>query len=141
MFLGIAALACVSAAAALLFAHFDIKAAYGIAGLTGGIGATVSVLQRMTADKLRLDFEAAGDLIETFGAVRPFVGAVFGLALFALVESGLVAAVDVAAGDELAFFAVVGFLAGFNERFAQDMLVGSARRLSDEAERQESVAA
>jgi hypothetical protein len=30
----------------------------------------------------------------------------------------------------LAFYASVGFLAGFNERFAQDMVAGSAQQLN-----------
>ena len=37
-----------------------------------------------------------------------------------------VAVLDVPQADELPFFAIVGFLAGFNERFVQDMLAGSA---------------
>jgi len=36
----------------------------------------------------------------------------------------------VADDSRLPFYAAVGFLAGFNERFAQDMLVASARPLT-----------
>jgi hypothetical protein len=130
MVVGMTSLAVVYAALAAVFALTDTPLAYAIAGLTGGVGAVVSVLQRMTANRVQIDFRAAGELIEAFGALRPFVGAVFGLALFALVESGLLSIVDVASGEQLAFYALVGFLAGFNERFAQDMLAGSARGLA-----------
>jgi hypothetical protein len=59
------------------------------------------------------------------GAVRPFVGAAFGMALTALVLGGVLSFVEVPR-SELAFFAALGFLAGFNERFAQDMLAASS---------------
>lgn len=52
------------------------------------------------------------------------------MALFVLLEGGLLPAIEVAEDANLPFYAAVGFLAGFNERFAQDMLVGSARPLA-----------
>jgi multisubunit Na+/H+ antiporter MnhB subunit len=91
------------------------EAAYGVALPAGAIGAMVSVLQRMSTGKLKLDFEAGRDLLEVFAAVRPFIGAVFALAVMALLLGGFVPAVDVPADGKLAFFAALGFLAGFNE--------------------------
>lgn len=98
------------------------NAAYGIALPAGSLGAIVSVLQRMSSGKLVLDIDASRDMLEVFGAVRPLIGAVFGLAVTALLIGGLIPAVQVPAGQELAFFAGIGFLAGFNERWAQDIL-------------------
>jgi hypothetical protein len=69
-------------------------------------------------------------MLITLGAVRPLIGAVFGSVLFAMFDSGILPEVEVADDKPLGFYAVIGFLAGFNERFAQDMLVGSARQLS-----------
>lgn len=100
-------------------------AAYGVALPAGGLGAMVSLLQRMSSGKLLLDINASRDLLEVFGMVRPLIGAVFGLAVTALLIGGLVPAVEIPADQELAFFAGVGFLAGFNERWAQDMLKSS----------------
>jgi hypothetical protein len=117
----------------LVFWWRGADAAYGIALPAGGIGAMVSVLQRMTSRKLVLDVDAGRDLIEAFGAIRPLIGAVFGMALMALLLGGLIPAIDIPEGRELAFFAGLGFLAGFNERWAQDMLKGSAGQLQPPA--------
>jgi hypothetical protein len=115
----------------LVFWWRGVDAAYGVALPAGGLGAMVSVLQRMSSGKLVLDIDAGRDLIEAFGAVRPFIGAIFGVALMALLLGGLVPAIEIPAGEELAFFAGLGFLAGFNERWAQDMLKGSADQIRD----------
>ena len=96
-------------------------------------GAMVSVLQRMSSGKLVLDVDAGRDLIEAFGAVRPFIGAIFGIALMALLLGGLIPAIDIPDGQELAFFAGLGFLAGFNERWAQDMLKSGSEQLQPSA--------
>jgi hypothetical protein len=119
---GAAALAALCAILGLIFWWRGVDAAYGIALLTGGLGAMVSLLQRMSSGKLTLDIDASRDLLEVFGAMRPFIGAVFGLAVMALLLGGLIPAIEVPSDQKLAFFAGVGFLAGFNERWAQDML-------------------
>jgi hypothetical protein len=112
----------VTAVGGIVFAFTGTKAAYGIALPAGALGAMVSVLQRMSSGKLKLEYEAGRDLLEVFGAVRPFIGAIFGLAVMALLLGGFVPAVVVPSDEKLAFFAALGFLAGFNERWAQDML-------------------
>jgi hypothetical protein len=69
-------------------------------------------------------------MTKAYGALRPVIGGIFGLALFVLFEGGLLPAIEVEEGSNLPFYAGVGFLAGFNERFAQDMLVGSGKPLT-----------
>lgn len=113
-----------------IFAAFGVDAAHGVALPAGGVGAMVSVLQRMSSGKLVLDVDAGRDLIEAFGAVRPFIGGIFGIALMAVLLGGLVPAIEVPDDGELAFFAAIGFLAGFNERWAQDMLKDSSNQLT-----------
>jgi hypothetical protein len=117
----------------LLFWGFRVEAFYAVALPAGGLGAMVSVLQRMSAGKLVLNTDAGRDLIEGFGMVRPFIGAIFGMALTALFLGGIVPAVEVPEGQQLAFFAGLGFLAGFNERWAQDMLKSSSDQLKNPA--------
>lgn len=112
-----------------VFISFDTPAEYGVAFPAGALGALVSVLQRMTVGKLQLDVDAGKKMLTVLGAVRPVIGGVLGMAVFALFVGGVLPAVDAASHPPLAFYGAVGFLAGFNERFAQDMLVGSARRL------------
>jgi hypothetical protein len=53
---------------------------------------------------------------------RPFVGAAFAVAIFLLLKSGLV---DLGQDDTVYFYAAVGFLAGFSERWAR-VIVGGA---------------
>jgi hypothetical protein len=125
--IGALLIAVITTLGGIAFALTGTEAAYGIALPAGALGAMVSVLQRMSSGKLKLEFEAGRDLLEVFGAVRPFIGAVFGLALMALLLGGFVPAIKVPADGRLAFFAALGFLAGFNERWAQDMLSTAAR--------------
>ena len=126
---GAGILALLSLVVGAIFWQLGVDAAYGVALPAGGLGAMISVLQRMSSGKLVLDYEAGRDLLEVFGAVRPFIGAVFGLAVMALLLGGLVPAIEIPTDQMLAFFAGVGFLAGFNERWAQDMLKGSTTQL------------
>jgi hypothetical protein len=124
--LGAAGLAFLCALVGVVFWLSGTDAAYGIAVPAGGVGAMVSLLQRMSSGRLRLQIDAGRDLLEVFGAVRPFIGAIFGSAVTALLLGGLVPVIQVPPEQQLAFFAGVGFLAGFNERWAQDMLQSSA---------------
>ena len=59
------------------------------------------------------------------------------MAIFVLFKGGLVRALA-APEVPLGFYAALGFLAGFNERFAQDMLVGSAKRLTGQSSASQS---
>lgn len=121
---GIVGIACLLIG--LVFYLSETAAADGVGLLAGALGAVVSVLQRMTSGSLRLDEHAGSSMLFRFGALRPTIGGIFGLAAMALVASGLFSALCVPTGQELPFYAAIGFLAGFNERFAQDMIATSA---------------
>jgi hypothetical protein len=127
---GMILVAAISTVVGMIFWWKGTSAAYGVAIPAGGLGALVSLLQRMSSGRLVLDVSASRDLLELFGAVRPLIGAVFGLAITALFAGGLIPAVQIPEGRELAFYAAVGFLAGFNERWAQDMLKSSSDRVA-----------
>jgi len=129
MLLGVLGLAPVYLLVALLLQHGGASSAYAIAFPAGAIGAVVSVLQRMTVGKLNLDITTGKRMLVWLGAVRPWVGGVLGMALFLFIEAGLIPMVP-ADAEPLAFFAAVGFIAGFNERFAQDMLTRSTNSLN-----------
>jgi hypothetical protein len=91
----------------------------------GSVGALMSVMSRMNSNKVRVDWEFGKDTLRTLGALRPFVGAVFGLMTFFALKSGVVA-LDIANKDKSTYFYVLfAFAAGFSERLAQDMLLGS----------------
>jgi hypothetical protein len=55
------------------------------------------------------------------GSFRPLIGAIFGLLVYALIQSNLLP-LSVASTNELYFYGVIGFLAGFSERWAPDLL-------------------
>lgn len=121
------------------FLYGDVRAVNGIGLFAGGIGACVSVLQRMTSGTLVLNFQTVDRMLVAFGALRPFVGGVFGIVIFCVLEAGLISAIVLPTdlGQQLSFVAVFAFAAGFNERFFQDMLARASQndsiRLQDRA--------
>ena len=85
----------------------------------------MSVMSRMSAGTVRVDWEFGKDTLRTLGALRPFVGAVFGLMTFLALKSGVVGLQLNGGGDNSYYFIIFAFAAGFSERLAQDMLLGS----------------
>jgi hypothetical protein len=105
----------------------------------GAVGALVSAMSRMgkpEAGKFNMDFELGRPLIRRLGVFRPFVGAIFGVALFFLLASGLL---DLKPGTraEPYYYGFAAFLAGFSERFATVMLGAAEQRLAPSDERDE----
>ena len=101
--------------------------------LVGGLGAVVSVMNRMTSGKLVLTAESGRATIRLLGAMRPLIGAVFGVAMYVLLAGGLVTIAEATTGTGATrtyFYAAIAFAAGFSERFAQDMLAGAAGGLT-----------
>ena len=94
------------------------------ATLFGALGAVASVFQRMSTGHLVLDFNASRGQLVILGAVRPFIGAVFGVVVqFILVATVLgTAPTGRSAAAGFATFAIAGFASGFSERFATDMI-------------------
>ncbi len=98
----------------------------------GGIGAVVSVMSRITFGELSLDYEAGRGLLFMFGAFRPVIGMALGAAMMVLAASGILP-IGPRSGStkELFFFyTLIAFLAGFSERWAQDMLRRTADQIS-----------
>jgi len=94
----------------------------------GGAGAMVSVLNRLTVDPIAINFRSPLPIVAIAGAARPLIGAVFAGLVYVLIKSTLVpVAVD---GDkEMWFFTGLGFIAGFSERFAPDLVAGTVRKV------------
>jgi hypothetical protein len=90
----------------------------------GGLGALVSVGQRLTADRLRLNYTAEHNSLRLLGAFRPILGGILGLVVYVFITGDLL---DISGPTDspiktLYFLAAIAFLAGFSERFAQDTL-------------------
>ena len=95
--------------------------------IAGGVGAVVSVMNRMTSGRLILVAESGKAIIRLLGAIRPLVGAVLALAVHVLLSADLVSFATPPPDDGAALMAAgLGFIAGFSERFAQDMIAGAA---------------
>jgi hypothetical protein len=134
MLIGAALCAAVIAIAALGLSVFGLalkgRTLIGcLAAGAGAVGAVVSVMSRMTFDKLTLDYEAGHQILIRLGVFRPFVGMVFGVALWVLAESHFVM-IGPNNPDHVPFFEIlIAFLAGFSERWAQDMLGRAADQI------------
>jgi hypothetical protein len=99
----------------------------------GAIGALVSAISRMgkpEKGKFNVDFELGRPLIRRLGLYRPFLGAIFGVALYFLLASGI-AKVAVSEDQQLYYYGFAAFLTGFSERFATVMFGTAERQLSD----------
>jgi hypothetical protein len=127
MFAGVALLVPVAVLAALGIQIFDALDLHSAAAqaffacmAAGALGAVVSVLSRMGSPaKFGLD-PAVGRRPNFFlGLFRPFVGSIFGLALYFLLQSSLLQA---STNNKFATYIVVAFLGGFSERFVKVML-------------------
>ena len=95
----------------------------------GALGALVSVLSRMASIKGRfsIDYEVGRPLVRRLGAFRPIVGAIFGVALYFLLASGLLQTEDPESERAIFYYGIAAFLAGFSERWTS-VIFGSAQR-------------
>jgi hypothetical protein len=98
----------------------------------GAVGAIVSVLSRMASprpDAFSIDFEVGRKSVRWLGAIRPMTGAVFALAAYFALRSGLVAVAAPANGKAMYFYVVVAFTAGFSERWARVMMSSAEQKV------------
>jgi hypothetical protein len=92
------------------------------------VGAVVSVLMRMSSNKFRVDFEVGRTTVRRLGSFRPFIGVVFGIALYFLLQSEILhTTLPEKRSTSFFFFGILAFLAGFNERWT-NVLFGQAER-------------
>ena len=61
-----------------------------VAALGGAIGATVSVLARMSSGGFALTPESGTKTIRALGFMRPVIGAVFGAVIYVFLDGGIV---------------------------------------------------
>jgi hypothetical protein len=148
MLIGVVAVALLAAVALAPLAIFGVfgseyETDVGILYLcfaAGAVGALVSVMSRLRpGGSFSLDIEVGRPLIRRLGTFRPFVGATFGLLVYAMLESGVLL-VQANAGKEHLYFAVAAFFAGFSERWvhvviqdAEDRIAGAGAPAGDGA--------
>jgi hypothetical protein len=105
-----------------------------LVAIAGGVGAAVSVMWRMTSGTFSinlptLEYKSARSQLRVMGALRPAIGTIFALAVFVFAMSPILPLNDTSRSDTFLLVAL-GFLAGFSERFAQDMFVRSGQGLA-----------
>lgn len=99
----------------------------------GAAGALTSVLARMNSigGSFTIDVELGRPLLRRLGLYKPFVGAIFGVAVYWIFTAGLLMKTQIpneAHNGRIFFFGIVAFLAGFSERFT-GVIFGGAERL------------
>jgi hypothetical protein len=91
----------------------------------GGAGAAVSVLQRMARGSFSQDYEVGRRTTRRLAMARPFVGAAFAVMIYLLLRSTLIDIGGLSESERtIYFYAAVGFLAGFSERWARVIIGG-----------------
>jgi hypothetical protein len=92
--------------------------------VAGAFGATMSVLIRMSSGKFDVNHEVGRGYVTNLGFARPYIGAIFALLLYFASEGGLLHQVQVPEGSQgkFAFFVAAGFVIGFSERFAKEIV-------------------
>ena len=133
MVIGLVVLLAGVLAVGLLAAHRHVLEEPLLAApLAGGAGALVSVMTRMTRGQLVVNYESGRRTIRIIGAMRPVIGALFGAALYLLLAGGLlkIAQTPRDATRLLYFYTGIAFLAGFSERWAQDVVAGAESAIS-----------
>ena len=91
--------------------------------VAGAFGATMSVLIRMSGGKFDVNHEVGRGYVTNLGFARPYIGAIFALLLYFASQGGLLHQVSVPGGSaRFAFFVAAGFLIGFSERFAKEIV-------------------
>jgi hypothetical protein len=94
------------------------------AGMFGAFGAVASVFGRIAGSGLIIDYTAGLWQKRLLGGLRSVVGALLGIAVHFVLVGGVLGGQLVTgnARTAFAFFALVGFAAGFTERFATDLI-------------------
>ena len=131
MLMGVLALCALALPAGLLLnganVPVDLTTFFGCV-IAGALGALISVVTRMSADKFHVRHEVGRGYVQRVAAFRPFIGSVFGLLVyFALagdVITGITVPADIPANESkrFAFFLVFAFVAGFSERMVKEVL-------------------
>ena len=104
--------------------------------VAGGVGAVVSAMVRISTKGFELPQEM-GRLRTSFaGAFRPVIGCIFAVLVFAFLASGLSTSLGLPPDTQqrIYFVLVIGFLSGFSERFAKDILVKAEGTITGPAE-------
>jgi len=108
----------------VLLLHRDTFLVGVVALIAGSVGGVVSVIQRITNKSFQVDYDIGRPYAFFLGGLRPMIGAAFAIAVTYTFDSGILhlPIASTTPYQEHVALVVVGFLAGFSERWAQDTL-------------------
>ena len=127
MLMGVLALCALAVPVGLLLSGTDVPVDLTIffgSLIAGALGALVSVVTRMSADKFHVRHEVGRGYVQRVAAFRPFIGSVFGLLVYFALAGGLIRQINLpdTESGRFAFFLVFAFAAGFSERMVKEVL-------------------
>jgi hypothetical protein len=132
--IGLVAVAILSALVLWIFGAFDSHSTgiqtFFACYAAGALGAIVSVMARMASARNEwiVDYEVGRPALRFLGSFRPFVGAIFGVAMYFTVKAGLLQITPSSKSTSFYWYTSLAFLAGFSERFTK-VLGDSADKL------------
>ena len=144
MLMGVLALCALAVPVGLLLegtdVPVDLTTFFGCV-IAGALGALISVVTRMSADKFHVRHEVGRGYVQRVAAFRPFIGSVFGVLVYLALAGDVISGISVPEVDKngvgmdkrFAFFLVFAFAAGFSERMVKEVLRSTS---GDEAQKQ-----
>ncbi len=110
--------------------RLDVLACIGV--LAGSLGAIISVMNRISSGDLTLNHEPDSRTIWLIGVFRPLIGGVFGAIILILLvsEFSIFELGNTGGSKTLSTFIILGFIAGFFERFVPDILAQTKNQAS-----------
>jgi hypothetical protein len=132
MLMGVLALCALAVPVGLLLrgtdVPVDLTTFFGCV-IAGALGALISVVTRMSADKFHVRHEVGRGYVQRVAAFRPFIGSVFGLLVYFALAGDVISGINVPTDEQkkFAFFLVFAFAAGFSERMVKEVLRSTSR--------------
>ena len=141
MLMGVLALCALAVPVGLLLrgtdVPVDLTTFFGCV-IAGALGALISVVTRMSADKFHVRHEVGRGYVQRVAAFRPFIGGIFGVLVYLALAGDVVTGITVPPPTDMpkrfAFFLVFAFAAGFSERMVKEVL----RSTSGDGERKQA---
>jgi hypothetical protein len=141
MLMGVLALCALAVPVGLLLSGTDVPVDlttfFGCV-IAGALGALISVVTRMSADKFHVRHEVGRGYVQRVAAFRPFIGGIFGVLVYLALAGDVVTGFTVPPvtnePKRFAFFLVFAFAAGFSERMVKEVL----RSTSGDGERKQA---
>jgi hypothetical protein len=127
MLMGVLALCTLAVPVGLLLSGTDVPVDLTVffgCVIAGALGALISVVTRMSADRFHVRHEVGRGYVQRVAAFRPFIGSVFGVLVYFALAGDVISGINVPTGDDkrFAFFLVFAFAAGFSERMVKEVL-------------------